>query len=83
MTRQWILIAILAFALVLSLEYGCLVKERVILIPSGEPVQLAECVNVYVYLMVGGEKVKSPSRVMVPAGWWCLPDTGEEVPRKP
>ena len=78
MTRRWRLIGILTFVLVLIVGCGILVRERVILIPSGEPVQLAECVDAYVYITVGGEKVKSPNRVTIPAGWWCLPDPGPE-----
>jgi hypothetical protein len=63
---------------VIGLIAGCwsLVRERVILIPSGEPVQLAECVEAYVYITVAGEKVKTPNRITIPAGWWCLPDPG-------
>jgi len=74
MTRRLMQIGILLSVIGLIAGCGNLVKERVILIPSGEPVQLAECVDVYVYITVGGEKVKTPNRVTIPAGWWCLPD---------
>jgi len=76
MTQRLMLTATLLCVLGLSAGCGNLVRERVILIPSGEPVQLAECVDVYVYITVGGEKVKTPNRITVPAGWWCLPDPG-------
>ena len=48
------------------------------LIPPGEPVQLAESVDAYVYVMVDGVKMKSENRVVLPEGWFCLPDPGPE-----
>ena len=40
--------------------------------------QLTESVEVSVYVYVDGEKVKSDDKVLIPAGWWCLPDPGED-----
>jgi len=52
-------------------------RTRMILIPAGTPVMLAEKVWAKVYVKVDGKLVKSPNRVKIPAGWWCLPDDGE------
>jgi uncharacterized protein YceK len=57
---------------------GCgLIRTRTVLIPPGEPVQLAEEVKAYVYVEVAGKRVKSANRVTLPEGWWCLPDPGQ------
>ena len=70
----WKLIAIaLAAAALLS---GC-VSTRTVLIPPGEPVQLAEPVRAYVYVDVDGQRIRSESPVTLPEGWWCLPDPME------
>jgi hypothetical protein len=50
---------------------------RVVLVPEGEPVQLAEPVKAHVYVNDGGQRVKSRNRVTLPEGWWALPDTDE------
>jgi len=56
---------------------GC-AGTRTVLIPPGEPVQLAEPVKAYVYVEVEGRRVRSEDRVTLPEGWWCLPDPGPE-----
>ncbi|MGB2820050.1 MAG: hypothetical protein WBF17_03655 [Phycisphaerae bacterium] len=74
-TRLFPLIAmLLAGSVLLS---GCgLIKTRTVLIPPGEPVQLAEPVKAYVYVDIGGKRERSGNRVTLPEGWWCLPDPG-------
>ena len=52
-------------------------STRTVLVPDGEPVQLAEPVRAYIYVTVDGERVKGSRRVTLPAGWWCLPDPGD------
>ena len=47
------------------------------LVPPGEPVQLAEPVEAYIYVTVDEVRVRSPTRVTLPEGWWVLPDPGE------
>jgi len=49
-------------------------RPRVVLVPAGDPVQLAEPVKGYVYVQIDGERVRSQNRVELPEGWWCLPD---------
>ena len=48
------------------------------IVPAGEPVQLAETVKARVYVTVeGGTREMSKNRVVLPEGWYCLPDPGE------
>ncbi len=58
---------------------GC-VRHETIIVPAGEPIQLAESVEAYIYVDICGEAVESAYRVTIPAGWWCLPDPGPEPP---
>jgi hypothetical protein len=63
-TSFWI-----AFA---SMSSGC--ATRVILVPNGEPVRLAEDVKVRVWVLDSkGQSVRSSNRVVLPAGWYALP----------
>lgn len=63
----------MSFALALTLmSAGC--ASRVILVPSGEPVRLAEPVKARVWVLdSAGKSVKSQNRVLIPAGWYALP----------
>ena len=56
---------------------GC-ASTRTLLIPPGEPVQLAEPVKAHVYIDVDGRRIRSDNRVTLPEGWWCLPDPESE-----
>jgi len=69
---------LIATLLVASVLLGGCVRRRVVLIPPGEPVQLAEPVKAHVYVTVEGKRRRSDNRVTLPEGWWCLPD-GETV----
>lgn len=72
--RLWLIVTLLCG---IASVAGC-VRRKVILVPAGEPVMLAEDVKARIYIKVDGKLVKSPNRVTIPAGWWCLPD--EEGP---
>ena len=51
---------------------GC--ATRVILVPDGQPVQLAEPVRAKVYAFdSAGKPVPSSNKVILPAGWYVLP----------
>jgi hypothetical protein len=51
---------------------GC--AARVILVPDGQPVMLAEPVKAKVYAFDStGNLVPSSNRVLLPAGWYALP----------
>jgi len=51
---------------------GC--QTRVILVPDGQPVQLAEPVKAKVFAFDStGKLVPSSNKVVLPAGWYVLP----------
>lgn len=51
---------------------GC--ATRVILVPEGQPVMLAEPVRAKVYAFDSrGQLVPSSNKVTLPAGWYALP----------
>ena len=51
---------------------GC--ATRVILVPDGQPVMLAEPVKAKIYAFDSkGNLVPSSNRVILPAGWYALP----------
>jgi hypothetical protein len=62
--------AIWLTALLASL--GCQMT-RVVLVPSGDPVMLAQPVKASVYGFDKDQKLVGPSRVTLPAGWYVLP----------
>jgi hypothetical protein len=46
---------------------------RVVLVPSGDPVMLAQPVKASVYGFDSDKKLVGPSKVILPAGWYVLP----------
>jgi hypothetical protein len=51
---------------------GC--GTRVIMVPNGTPVRLAESVRARVYVADGtGVLIKSQNKILIPAGWYALP----------
>jgi hypothetical protein len=57
--------------LILSIS-GC--SSRVIYVPSGQPVRLAESVRAHVYVPdKDGQQVRSQNRITIPEGWYALP----------
>jgi len=57
--------------LVLPICLGC--QTKVILVPNGDPVMLADPVRARVYAFDKDGKLSGPSRVTLPAGWYVLP----------
>lgn len=51
---------------------GCQVT-KVVLVPSGDPVMLAEPVKASVYAFDADKKLVGPATVVIPAGWYALP----------
>ena len=51
---------------------GCQVT-RVVLVPNGDPVMLAQPVKASVYGFDADKKLVGPSKVVLPAGWYVLP----------
>ena len=50
---------------------GC--QTRVIMVPSGDPVLLAEPVRAKVYAFDREGNMSGPATVKIPAGWYALP----------
>jgi hypothetical protein len=60
--------------MLLSLLQGLGCQTRVILVPDGQPVMLAEPVKARIYAFdATGKLVPSSNRVVLPAGWYALP----------
>jgi len=57
---------------VLPICLGCQMT-KVVLVPSGDPVMLAEPVKASVYGFDKDKKLVGPSKVVLPAGWYVLP----------
>ena len=57
---------------VLLICLGCQMT-RVVLVPSGDPVMLAEPTKASVYSFDSNKKLVGPSKVVLPAGWYVLP----------
>lgn len=63
--QGWLLLSMLQSA-------GC--QTRVILVPDGQPVMLAEPVKAKIYAFDSkGNLVPSSNKVTLPAGWYALP----------
>jgi len=56
----------------IGMSSGC--ATRVIMVPHGEPVRLAEDVKARVWVVdSSGTSVRSQNKVKIPAGWYALP----------
>ena len=63
----------LIWLVVLPICLGC--RTKVVLVPSGDPVLLAEPTRAKVYAFDRDGKLSGPSTVKIPAGWYALPKT--------
>ena len=60
--------------MLLSMLHGLGCQTKVILVPDGQPVMLAEAVKAKVYAFdATGKLVPSSNKVVLPAGWYALP----------
>jgi len=60
--------------MLLSMLHGLGCQTKVILVPDGQPVQLAEPVRAKVFAFdATGKPVPSSNKVILPAGWYVLP----------
>ncbi len=49
-------------------------SSRVIYVPNGQPVRLAEPVRAKVWILdSAGNRVKSKNKIIIPEGWYALP----------
>ncbi len=51
---------------------GCQ-QTKVVLVPAGDPVMLAQPTTASVYGFDSDKKLVGPSKVVLPAGWYVLP----------
>lgn len=65
--RYILLLTVFAVAFV----SGC--GPRVVMVPEGEPVMLAEDVKAFVYVEVDGKTKRSRNRVTLHEGWYAAP----------
>ena len=66
-----ILSAVFLLAL-MSMSVSC--ASRVIYVPHGEPVRLAESVKAKVWVVdANGKSVRSNNRIIIHEGWYALP----------
>ena len=71
-TAKHLMISRLIWLTALLTCLGCQVT-RVVLVPSGAPVMLAQPVKASVYGFDSDKKLVGPSKVVLPAGWYVLP----------
>ena len=71
-TAKHLMISRMIWLAVLPICLGCQVT-RVVLVPSGDPVMLAQPVKASVYGFDSDKKLVGPSKVVLPAGWYVLP----------
>ena len=58
----------------ISLASSCGCGARVVYVPHGEPVRLAESVKARVWVKgADGAPVRSSNRITLPEGWYSLP----------
>lgn len=66
------LFALIFSAALMTMSVGCATK--VLLVPHGTPVRLAEPVRVRIFVPdASGRMIQSQNRVQIPAGWYALP----------
>ena len=61
----------LIWLVVLPICLGC--RTKVVLVPSGDPIMLAEPTRAKVYAFDKAGNLVGPSTVKIPAGWYALP----------
>jgi len=65
-------LSMMIWLLALPICLGCQMT-KVVLVPSGDPVMLAEPTRASVYAFDRDGKLVGPSTVKIPAGWYALP----------
>jgi len=67
-------LSMMIWLLALPICLGCQMT-KVVLVPSGDPIMLAEPTRASVYAFDRDGKLVGPSTVKIPAGWYALPKT--------
>ena len=68
------ILSVLFLIVCASMSVSC--ASRVIYVPHGEPVRLAESVKAKVWVVdASGKSVRSQNRITIHEGWYALPKT--------
>jgi len=68
--------ALLALMLLSSVFMNGCARTRTVYVKDGEPVRLREPVKAKIWALDKDGK-EIPGAIVIPEGWWALPDTGE------
>ncbi len=70
--RSSLILSVLFLIVCASMSVSC--ASRVIYVPHGEPVRLAEDVKAKVWVVdASGKSVRSQNRITIHEGWYALP----------
>lgn len=70
--RNNLILSTVCLLALMSMSVSC--ASRVIYVPHGEPVRLAESVEVRVWTVdASGKTVRSKNRITIHEGWYALP----------
>ena len=70
--RNNLILSVLFLIVCASMSVSC--ASRVIYVPHGEPVRLAESVKAKVWVVdASGKSVRSQNRITIHEGWYALP----------
>jgi len=70
--RSSLILSVLFLIVCASMSVSC--ASRVIYVPHGEPVRLAESVKAKVWVVdASGKSVRSQNRITIHEGWYALP----------
>lgn len=70
--NQTRLFALIFCGALTTMNSGC--ASKVLLVPHGTPVRLAEPVKARIFVPdASGQVIKSQNKVLIPAGWYALP----------
>ena len=70
--RNNLILSAVCLLALMSMSVSC--ASRVIYVPHGEPVRLAESVEVRVWTVdASGKTVRSKNRITIHEGWYALP----------
>jgi hypothetical protein len=72
-------IAIISLLLLIGFACGC---GRTVLVSEASPIRIGPSAKIRVYTLVDGEWKLSPNAVTVSEGWYCVPPSFVEEPRK-
>jgi len=76
-TKSVNLMMLLLLGLVMMLPGCAVMGSRVVIVPPGQPCQIAKAVKAKVRAQdANGKLLEGQNDVILPEGWWVLPDPG-------